>query len=246
VSRLLTIGCLSGAIACNAVSGVDDLRFVGAGATGGAASSGGSAPGSGGAGHATATSAGGSGSGSGGGASTSSSVGASGPGGAGGNGPSVCGNGTLEPGESCDDGGTVGGDGCSADCVAECTGNDVFEDPVSKHCYRKLGTMKTWADSEADCVAWWGHLAALSSSEEVALIEAAAEGWVWVGGTDQAIEGQFEWTNGEPFSFEPWGSSAPNLIPGNADDCTYFRGEGELLDDVNCSDDHSGLCERAP
>ncbi len=31
----------------------------------------------------------------------------------------VCGNGELEPGELCDDGGTVDGDGCSADCLVQ-------------------------------------------------------------------------------------------------------------------------------
>jgi cysteine-rich repeat protein len=30
-----------------------------------------------------------------------------------------CGNGTLDPGEECDDGDTTSGDGCSADCIAE-------------------------------------------------------------------------------------------------------------------------------
>ncbi len=33
--------------------------------------------------------------------------------------PAVCGNGTIEPGEGCDDGNTVSGDGCSATCQVE-------------------------------------------------------------------------------------------------------------------------------
>lgn len=32
---------------------------------------------------------------------------------------SVCGNGTIEPGEECDDGGTLPGDGCTPDCRAD-------------------------------------------------------------------------------------------------------------------------------
>jgi cysteine-rich repeat protein len=33
--------------------------------------------------------------------------------------PPVCGNGTVEPGEQCDDGNTTSGDGCSATCTVE-------------------------------------------------------------------------------------------------------------------------------
>jgi cysteine-rich repeat protein len=36
-------------------------------------------------------------------------------------GPSLCGNGRFDPGEECDDGNTVNGDGCSSQCVVECS-----------------------------------------------------------------------------------------------------------------------------
>ena len=36
--------------------------------------------------------------------------------------PAVCGDGTVDPGEQCDDGNTVNGDGCSSACLAESSG----------------------------------------------------------------------------------------------------------------------------
>jgi uncharacterized protein (TIGR03382 family) len=33
--------------------------------------------------------------------------------------PALCGNGTVDPGETCDDGNTTAGDGCSATCQTE-------------------------------------------------------------------------------------------------------------------------------
>jgi len=45
----------------------------------------------------------------------------------------VCGDGVQEPPEQCDDGNTVGGDGCSADCIPEVCGDGILE-PVTEEC----------------------------------------------------------------------------------------------------------------
>ena len=45
----------------------------------------------------------------------------------------VCGDGIEEPPEGCDDGNTVGGDGCSAECIPEICGDGLLE-PVSEQC----------------------------------------------------------------------------------------------------------------
>jgi cysteine-rich repeat protein len=42
-------------------------------------------------------------------------------------GPTTCGNGTLDPGEACDDGNSTVGDGCSAVCELEVCGNGITE-----------------------------------------------------------------------------------------------------------------------
>lgn len=40
----------------------------------------------------------------------------------------ACGNGTVDPGETCDDGNTVGGDGCPADCTLPVCGDGLVEE----------------------------------------------------------------------------------------------------------------------
>lgn len=47
----------------------------------------------------------------------------------------VCGNGRVDPGESCDDGNEVAGDGCSADCGStEVCGNGVIDQDLGEAC----------------------------------------------------------------------------------------------------------------
>jgi len=49
--------------------------------------------------------------------------------------PPYCGNGSLDPGEACDDGNQVDGDGCSANCLSDETcGNFVTDHPVGETC----------------------------------------------------------------------------------------------------------------
>jgi cysteine-rich repeat protein len=47
--------------------------------------------------------------------------------------PNVCGDGIEQPPEGCDDGNTVGGDGCSANCVPEICGDGIVE-PATEQC----------------------------------------------------------------------------------------------------------------
>jgi cysteine-rich repeat protein len=47
----------------------------------------------------------------------------------------TCGNGSVDPGEDCDDGNRIAGDGCSADCdSAEACGNGVVDQTVGEVC----------------------------------------------------------------------------------------------------------------
>ena len=45
-----------------------------------------------------------------------------------------CGDGNLDPGEECDDGGTVNGDGCSSNCVIEFCGDDIRQVGLGEQC----------------------------------------------------------------------------------------------------------------
>ena len=92
--------------------GSGDLKFSTDGATSGQGGGGGTSASGGGSPSASVGTGGGLG-GSGG--ATSSSVSSGGSGGS-----SLCGNGTVDPGEQCDDGNTIDGDGCNTDCRFSC------------------------------------------------------------------------------------------------------------------------------
>lgn len=80
----------------------------------------------------------------------------------------------------------------------------------------------SWADAEAAAVSLGGHLAAINSQAEQDFIwstwgRSARSTWppgnhasLWIGLTDEASEGTFEWTNGEPVTFTSWGPGEPS------------------------------------
>ncbi|MEZ6072059.1 MAG: lectin-like protein [Pirellulales bacterium] len=79
-----------------------------------------------------------------------------------------------------------------------------------------------------------GHLATITSSEEndfirfqtAYLMQPIIPGVIesdkaWMGLSDTAIEGQYEWITGEPFVFSAWFDGEPNNYGGDEDYVTY-------------------------
>jgi surface protein len=92
---------------------------------------------------------------------------------------------------------------------------------------------QTWTDAKIIAESLGGHLATIHSQEENDFIDAAVDA-VWVGGTDQEVEGQFRWVDGTPFDFinwlgdEPNGSTGENFVQLNGDG-TWNDLSNELL-----------------
>lgn len=170
-----------------------------------------------------------------------------------------CGNGIIELAEECDDGNKILGDGCDSECLVTCTSqgsgttdSDLYLDPETLHCYLlSFDPNKSWGEAQADCVAWGGHLAGLSTTGEIADVLPLLSGTfedVWIGGSDTAADGQFKWVNGEPWSYvngqAPWNhSSEPN--GGTNENCLEIYKAGGLNDE-SCSTSQNYLCERPP
>ncbi len=77
----------------------------------------------------------------------------------------------------------------------------------------------TWQQAKSDAESRGGHLATVGSQEEWDLIKplvaGATKGWTWLGGTDERVEGTFEWVDGTPWDFEFWN-------PFNDDNLSWF------------------------
>jgi len=102
----------------------------------------------------------------------------------------------------------------------------------------------TWSAAQAQCRARGMELVSIHSQEENDFILDLTDGiTTWLGLTDTAVEGIFEWTDGSALDFQNWYTGQPN--GGN---CVFMSGgswEGEWADD-ECGDVKSRLACKAP
>jgi cysteine-rich repeat protein len=152
----------------------------------------------------------------------------------------VCGDGTLQPGEQCDD--AVGPPGKCSHCRVQCLEGE-FQDPFTYHCYRQISgeNIKGWLDARKACHDNHSQIVTISSAEENALVTSHLDGDAWIGGTWSFTGGEV-WDDGEPFCFSAWAASQPAL---GAGDCISLRPDGTWVND-GCSEEKGFVCERGP
>ena len=72
----------------------------------------------------------------------------------------------------------------------------------------------TWSAAEKFCLFKGGHLASVTSPSQAQKLEDFVAGnghlgQVWLGGTDEAKEGVWTWSDGSKWSEEHWGPNKP-------------------------------------
>ncbi|MBL7955213.1 MAG: HYR domain-containing protein, partial [Flavobacteriales bacterium] len=78
------------------------------------------------------------------------------------------------------------------------------------HAYYLSTTTSYWPDANTAAQAMGGHLVSITSEAENAWLTSATNGVVsFIGLSDIATEGNWQWANGEPFSFDKWGEDEP-------------------------------------
>jgi lectin-like protein len=120
-------------------------------------------------------------------------------------------------------------------------------------CYEVFAEFVTWDVAEQRCIAWGGHLASVTSSEEddfladwpdaLGIIGQDGTG-IWLGGTEAPGEEDFRWAADDlPLAFENWGSNQPDN--GAGVDCIEKRNDGTATwYDRRCTDSQRYACER--
>lgn len=79
----------------------------------------------------------------------------------------------------------------------------------------------TWTAARDAAAATGGHLVTLTTAAEDAFVRSLIDPRdYWIGLTDEAVEGTFEWVTGEAFSFTNWQIGEPN----NNDNQDYGTG----------------------
>jgi hypothetical protein len=182
-----------------------------------------------------------------------------------------CGDGIQNQNETDVDCGGICGGTCpananclvDADCVSRvcqaglcgakppCNASGEFEDITTGECYRIGTTAVTWSAALADCAAWGGSLAGISSqAEQDFLFAHKSNNNCWIGFNDIQNEGTFVWVNGETSSYTHWLAGEPNNNGGN-EDCGQFAGGYAkppstvgFWNDANCSGTACYYCER--
>ena len=108
-------------------------------------------------------------------------------------------------------------------------------------CYRRLVESASWAAAQRACVVWGGHLVIYDDADEELAVEAALGHGTWIGLSDQATEGVFEWVDGRPLGYARWRSDSPRSVPPWRD-CVEHTATGWL--DRRCEDPLPYVCER--
>lgn len=87
------------------------------------------------------------------------------------------------------------------------------------HTYARFEETMTWKEAQEFCEKAGGHLATVTSYRESAvirqLLENGAWGEYWLGATDEAWEGKWNWVTGEDFAWTDWNSGQPDNYSGN-------------------------------
>lgn len=130
-------------------------------------------------------------------------------------------------------------DSSTPDPFAPCPSGLRFENS----CYRASLVALSWSDARDDCLAGGGDLVSIDSVGEDAFVAALLGTSLWLGATDRALEGTFQWTDGRAVTFANWGTNQPDSFPGQ--NCVEKRAEpGAPWYDQSCDNLDFYVCER--
>ncbi|MGN0542908.1 MAG: leucine-rich repeat protein [Acutalibacteraceae bacterium] len=102
------------------------------------------------------------------------------------------------------------------------------------HTYGRFETSCTWQEAKLVCEMLGGHLATVTSAEEMTVIQSLlSEGTpdsYWLGATDEETEGTWKWITGEDFNYSLWGYGQPDNC-GDVEDYLETWGRGSSWND---------------
>ncbi|XP_040892082.1 asialoglycoprotein receptor 1-like [Toxotes jaculatrix] len=116
-------------------------------------------------------------------------------------------------------------------------------------CYFTSVATKTWLKSGEDCQSRGADLAIITSQDEMSFINGlyGSDKEVWIGLTDEGVEGHWKWVDGTPLTTAFWSKGQPNSYDGRNQDCVEFwhraTGRGDWNDE-NCNVEQNWICEK--
>ena len=113
-------------------------------------------------------------------------------------------------------------------------------------CYKMVTSRISWAEARAHCqgLGTNGDLASIPDQETNELVYSLISdaGKYWVGGTDAASEGAWQWSDGTPWGYSNWRGGEPNNKGGSEHHLFIRASDGKWADDSE-TDDHFFICQ---
>jgi parallel beta-helix repeat protein len=97
----------------------------------------------------------------------------------------------------------------------------------NNHYYRFFSIKLTWYDAKIECETLGGHLVTITSYEENNFVTTLAKGnKIWIGFTDERVEGEWEWVTNEPVNYTNWNVDSPDNAADGEDYAEMYGGTG--------------------
>ncbi|XP_018084205.1 brevican L homeolog isoform X1 [Xenopus laevis] len=117
--------------------------------------------------------------------------------------------------------------------VEKCLGDwDAFQG----FCYKHFHARRSWEEAENFCREAGGHLTSIMTPEEQEFLSNKYNDYQWTGLNDRTIEGDFQWSDGNPLLFENWAHGQPDSYFLSGENCVVMVGHNEgKWSDVPCN-----------
>ena len=136
-------------------------------------------------------------------------------------------------------------------CVPSCLGDWEKE---GDRCYLWPWFRSNWRKADEYCMKEGGHLASVTNIKIHNYIQSKVtigqiDTYFWIGGTDQAQEGDWRWTDGSPWTFTMWGPRQPDNWAswGHDEDCLQINLDWRSKNgwnDIKCNTDIKFVCSQ--
>ncbi|KAL6110591.1 uncharacterized protein ACO6RY_19642 [Pungitius sinensis] len=116
-------------------------------------------------------------------------------------------------------------------------------------CYFTSSGKNNWTEGREYCQKKGADLAVIKSQDEMLFINGlyTSEKHIWIGLTDEGIEGEWKWVDGTPLTTTFWGKDQPNSFNGRNQDCVEFQQKADgrsIWNDENCNIKQQFICEK--